>query len=99
MHNSTSLILNSRISIGFPGIEDYENWHGKPLGDKAAEIVKALQNGLHSANRMPIELAKPTATVPNVNLNNVRLSEPPNYKLGEKVIFRFILNIRVRHLF
>ncbi|RWS17203.1 transketolase-like protein, partial [Dinothrombium tinctorium] len=73
---------------GFPGIEDRENWHGKPLGDKAGDVLKVLNEQLHSPNRVPLEFKPPQCKVPDVDLKIVRLSEPPNFKLGDKVATR-----------
>ncbi|RWS23871.1 transketolase-like protein [Leptotrombidium deliense] len=73
---------------GFPGIEDRENWHGKPLGDKAKDVVNALKEQLHSANRIPHQLQSPVCKAPNVDLKAVKLSEPPNFKLGDKIATR-----------
>ena len=36
----TALILKTYKGRGIPGIEDQENWHGKPLGDKAAAAIQ-----------------------------------------------------------
>lgn len=97
--------------IGFAGIEDKENWHGKPLGgkisenlfarvgvkftefffplDKADEILKNLQGQLHSQNRTTFKPNPITTSVPDAKLVGVKLSEPPNYKLGDKVSSEF----------
>ncbi|XP_003383991.1 PREDICTED: transketolase-like protein 2 [Amphimedon queenslandica] len=80
----TALILKTFKGKGFPNVEDLDNWHGKPLGpqaDAALEAVRALikNNGPHGI--------KPLAFVddaPKVDLSAVKLSEPPNYKLGDK---------------
>jgi transketolase len=64
-------------------IEDKEKWHGTPLGDKAEEIIKAITQKIKS-NSVSLPIKPPTVNVPAVKLD-VKLSEPPNYKLGEKV--------------
>lgn len=70
---------------GLTGIEDMDNWHGKPLGDKAAQVIATLRPlaDLPGPNPEP----KPYNPVPAVDLS-VKLSEPPSYKLGEKVATR-----------
>ena len=70
---------------GFVGIEDMDNWHGKPLGDKASEVIAALRPLADLPG--PVPSPKPFTPVPAVDLS-VHLSEPPNYKLGEKVATR-----------
>lgn len=37
---------------------------------------------------MPINIAKPISDAPAINITNVRLSTPPNYKLGESIATR-----------
>lgn len=79
------------IGRGFPGIEDAENWHGKPLGDKAEESIAAckalIQNsGHHGLKPLPIIDDAPKFDIPKISL-----SEPPNYKLGDKVSLECIL--------
>lgn len=69
---------------GFPGIEDKDNWHGKALGDKADEVIKAIKQRLHS-QQVTLKPKPPTTTVNPVDLSKVYLSEPPNYNLGDKV--------------
>ena len=70
---------------GFPEIEDEENWHGKPLGQKAQAALDAV-NALiknpkpHGLSPLPFKDDAPPVVLPQV-----KLSEPPNYKLGEKV--------------
>lgn len=36
----TAILLKSFKGRGIPGIEDMDNWHGKPLGDKADAAIK-----------------------------------------------------------
>lgn len=36
----TALIAKTFKGKFFPNIEDLDNWHGKPLGDKADEVIK-----------------------------------------------------------
>jgi transketolase len=76
--------MNEYLVIGFPNIEDKEKWHGTPLGDKAEEVIKAITQRIKS-NSISIPIKPPTINVPVVKLEDVRLSEPPKYKLGEKV--------------
>ena len=75
---------------GFPEIEDEENWHGKPLGQKAQaalDAVKALikNPGPHGLSPLPFQDDAPPVVLPQV-----KLSEPPNYKLGDKVCARLV---------
>lgn len=37
---------------------------------------------------MPVTIPKPISDAPVINITNVRLSTPPNYKYGEKIATR-----------
>ena len=36
----TAIIAKTFKGRNFPNIEDVENWHGKPLGDKSEEVIQ-----------------------------------------------------------
>lgn len=66
-----------------PGIEDLENWHGKALGDKGKGFIEDPANSRTTAGSH--QITPPANDVaPNDN-SPITLSEPPSYKLGEKV--------------
>lgn len=69
---------------GFVNIEDKDNWHGKPLGDKADEVVGEIRKRMKS-NGGSYHPKPSSVDVPPVDLDSVKLSEPPKYALGEKV--------------
>ncbi|XP_037037304.1 transketolase-like protein 2 [Bradysia coprophila] len=85
----TALIAKTYKGKFFPNIEDADNWHGKPLGDKADEVIKHLNGLIHNHGPLQITPQKPLKDdAPVVSLSNVKLSEPPAYKLGEAVATR-----------
>ncbi|KAG4074412.1 hypothetical protein HA402_000391 [Bradysia odoriphaga] len=85
----TALIAKTFKGKFFPNIEDADNWHGKPLGDKADEVIKHLNGLIHNHGPLQITPQKPLKDdAPVVSLSNVKLSEPPAYKLGEAVATR-----------
>ncbi|KAH7639969.1 hypothetical protein DERF_014051 [Dermatophagoides farinae] len=67
-------------------IEDKVNWHGKPLGDKAEAIIAQIQSRI-STPKTTLKPESPIVNVPDVDLS-VRLVEPPNYTIGQKVATR-----------
>lgn len=71
---------------GFPGIEDLDNWHGKPLGAKGEEIIKQLENIIKSASTT-LKPKPPQEQLPATDLT-VKLSEPPSYGADAKVATR-----------
>lgn len=68
------------------------DWHGKPLGKNAENIVKHInelikdKSGKLAHELLPIK--PPTITVPANDISNIKLSKPPSYKLGQEVATR-----------
>lgn len=94
----TCLIAKTFKGKGFPGIEDLENWHGKPLGDKSNGVIAALQNVLHNKGPSKISPLEPDEVVPKVNISNIKLSEPPNYTLGQLIATRLAYGTAITKL-
>lgn len=89
----TAIIAKTFKGQAFPGIEDQENWHGKPLGSEAERVIKHL-NGL-IVNKGALQIAPPAPVedaVP-VHIANIRLAQPPAYKLGEEVATRLAYGV------
>lgn len=86
----TAIVAKTYKGKRFPGIEDQENWHGKPLGEKGIEIIKVLQDELANGISVDVKLspAEPEETVVNIEFSQITLSEPPKYSLGQKVATR-----------
>uniref|UniRef100_A0A182NZM0 TOG domain-containing protein n=1 Tax=Anopheles epiroticus TaxID=199890 RepID=A0A182NZM0_9DIPT len=85
----TAIIAKTYKGKHFPNIEDLENWHGKPLGDTAADVVAHLQKLIR--NPGPIALAPPSPqkeSAPKVNIKGIELATPPAYQKGEQVATR-----------
>ena len=80
-----ALIAKTFKGRGLDGIEDKDNWHGKPLGDKADAVIAALKSRT-DMNSKPVVTA-PSVSVAPVDLT-VSLSEPPAYQIGEKLATR-----------
>jgi len=60
------------------------NWHGKPLGVKADEVISSLEAQMKNKD-VTLRPQPITATVPKSDISNITLSEPPNYELGQSV--------------
>ena len=88
----TAIIAKTFKGKFFPHIEDLENWHGKPLGDKANEVIKHLEGLMIDASTgAPALTPKSPSTskvAPVVDITKVKLSSPPAYKLGDQVATR-----------
>merc|ERR1739838_963117 len=72
----TAIIAKTFKGRGFPTIEDGENWHGKPLGAKAEEVLSAIQAQIKDSG--------PNSIVPQKPLN----SDAPSYNMGDKIATR-----------
>ena len=59
------------------------------MGAKTESILEAISSQI--ANNGPHEIVpeEPTTTVPQSNITDVMLSEPPSYTLGQKVFITF----------
>lgn len=84
----TAIIAKTFKGKYFPNIEDLENWHGKPLGSEADNVVKHLEGLIKNKGPLTLQPASPTTTAPTVSISNIALSSPPNYNLGEQVATR-----------
>lgn len=85
----TAIIAKTFKGKFFPNIEDLENWHGKPLGDKANEVIKHLEGLIVDASaHLTPKTLNPSHLAPVVDVTNVKLSSPPGYKLGDQVATR-----------
>ncbi|XP_043282258.1 transketolase-like protein 2 isoform X2 [Venturia canescens] len=85
----TAIIAKTFKGKNFPNIEDLENWHGKALGKNAEEVLKHLTSTLKNPGPLGLHPQKPLVEdAPAVDITNIKLDSPPNYKLGEEVATR-----------
>jgi transketolase len=85
----TALLAKTYKGKGIPGIEDEENWHGKPLGAKTEEALTAINGALVNPNiRLVPKPPIKDAAVVGTDYSGVSLSEPPKYAIGDKVATR-----------
>uniref|UniRef100_A0ACB8EHA6 Uncharacterized protein n=2 Tax=Sphaerodactylus townsendi TaxID=933632 RepID=A0ACB8EHA6_9SAUR len=86
-HQPTAIIAKTYKGKGITGIEDKENWHGKPLPKNMAEqIIQEIDDRIQ--NKKKLAPAFPQEDAPFVNIRNIRMPSPPNYKMGEKIATR-----------
>ncbi|XP_018374322.1 PREDICTED: transketolase-like protein 2 isoform X2 [Trachymyrmex cornetzi] len=85
----TAILAKTFKGKNFPQIEDIENWHGKPLGNRAADVLQHLNGLLKNPGNLQLHPQKPLVDdAPIVDISNIALAFPPNYKLGEQVATR-----------
>ncbi|XP_067854835.1 transketolase-like [Heptranchias perlo] len=83
----TAILAKTIKGKGIEGVEDKENWHGKPIPkDKVEEVIKAIKAGIQKSKKLTPR--QPVENAPTVNIENIKLASPPKYKHGEKVATR-----------
>merc|ERR1739838_19479 len=84
----TAIIAKTFKGRGFPTIEDGENWHGKPLGAKAEEVLAAIQAQIKNSGPNSIVPQKPlNSDAPAVDISNITI-DAPSYNMGDKIATR-----------
>lgn len=75
---------------GIDGVEDMDNWHGKPLGERAQAALEQIENRISNRGATTLTIQEPMKDAPVVPTDDsdIRLAAPPSYKLGEKVATR-----------
>lgn len=85
----TAILAKTYKGYKFPTISDELDWHGKPLGAKADEVIQAIEQQMQPGTSTGVpHIAEPVNDAPEVNIDDVRLSAPPAYKMGELVATR-----------
>lgn len=81
----TAIIAKTLKGKFMKDIEDKDNWHGKPVDAKLTEDIKAMIKGDKPQWKIPGVLdVKPQ----DLKLGSIKMSKPPEYKLGDKVASR-----------
>jgi len=84
----TAIVAKTFKGKGLNGIEDMDNWHGKPIPKDRMEAVLAdLQAQIQSPNKVMTPEA-PQEDAKAVDYSAIRLPSPPAYKLGDKIATR-----------
>ncbi|KAH8286851.1 hypothetical protein KR018_002026, partial [Drosophila ironensis] len=85
----TVLLAKTIKGRDFVGYEGLEVMHGRPLGWRGECVIRRLKMTLSNPNArmMPKKLPK-CGLAPEVDINNIMLCGPPNYRLGDSVSTR-----------
>uniref|UniRef100_A0A6P4EXP8 transketolase n=1 Tax=Drosophila rhopaloa TaxID=1041015 RepID=A0A6P4EXP8_DRORH len=85
----TALLARTVKGKDFVGIEGLDEMYGQPLGKRAEAVIKNLQMMISNPNvhLTPKKIGK-CGNAPEVNINNILLCNPPNYRLGDSVATR-----------
>ncbi|CAI4226469.1 unnamed protein product [Auanema sp. JU1783] len=82
----TAIICKTLKGKGIEGVEDLDNWHGKPV---AADKINAIKARFHGSQKGKLVASKPLndAPVVDLQLGSIKIATP-TYKKGEKVATR-----------
>uniref|UniRef100_A0AAZ3Q5H4 Transketolase n=1 Tax=Oncorhynchus tshawytscha TaxID=74940 RepID=A0AAZ3Q5H4_ONCTS len=84
----TMIVAKTFKGRGLKGIENTDNWHGKPMPkDRAEEAIKDLESQIQNPNKTICPELPNEDTAP-ADLSPLTLPSPPNYKIGDKVATR-----------
>jgi transketolase len=83
----TAIIAKTFKGKDISGVENQDDWHGKPVPVEKADEIRAI---LKSTKRHNWQIKAPPNDAPDTKLSfgNIHLSSPPSYKLGEKIATR-----------
>lgn len=85
----TAIVAKTLKGKNFPLIENVDNWHGKPLGEHSDKIIQHLKGLIKNPGPLQIHPQKPLKDdAPVVDISNIKLSSPPEYKIGDLVATR-----------
>lgn len=83
----TAILAKTFKGKGVKGVEDFDNFHGKALGDKGKDAVQIMKAQL-SSEENSLERPPVVEDAPKIGDLKVKLSQPPSYKLGDQVAVR-----------
>jgi len=82
----TCLLAKTFKGRGIPGIEDADDWHGKPLGTaKSDSFIATIKGQIVNSGPHGLRARMPADTLSEIPFGGMKMSEPPAYKLGDKV--------------
>lgn len=84
----TCILAKTYKGKGCPGVEDLDNWHGKPLGGQSDAALKAINDQIVNKGPHGLKPPSPSKQVPPNNISNIKLSEPPSYQMGQQLATR-----------
>nr|XP_048688703.1 transketolase-like protein 1 isoform X1 [Caretta caretta] len=83
----TAIVAKTYKGRGIPGVEDAENWHGKPMPkDKVESIIGAIQSRIQTHEVLVPQ--PPIEDVPQISIAGICMPSPPEYAIGDKVATR-----------
>ncbi|KAJ8404652.1 hypothetical protein AAFF_G00335150 [Aldrovandia affinis] len=83
----TAIVAKTFKGKGLKGIENEENWHGKPIPkDRVVSLLADLQEQIQT--NKPLRPKQPNEDTADADLSPISLPSPPEYKIGDKMATR-----------
>ncbi|KAM3911621.1 transketolase-like protein 1 [Leptodactylus fuscus] len=83
----TAIIAKTFKGKGISGVENQDNWHGKPMPkDKVESIINEIQGQIQTNKK--VTPSAPVRDAPEVSIADIKMPTPPSYKLGDKIATR-----------
>ncbi|XP_078394303.1 transketolase-like, partial [Cetorhinus maximus] len=83
----TAIVAKTLKGKGIKGVEDEENWHGKPVPkDRVDAVLRDIEGRIQS--KAPPKPGPPREDAPAVDISAIKMPSPPGYKLGDKIATR-----------
>ncbi|XP_015270940.1 PREDICTED: transketolase-like protein 1 [Gekko japonicus] len=83
----TAIVAKTFKGRGIPGVEDGDNWHGKPIPkDKVDSVINTIQSQIQT-NKVQ-SILPPVEDVPQISIADIKMPSPPAHKIGEKMATR-----------
>ncbi|MEE6505849.1 hypothetical protein FKM82_005675 [Ascaphus truei] len=83
----TAIVAKTYKGKGIPGVENEDNWHGKPIPkDKVESIINEIQNQIQTNKKLNPKL--PATDAPTISIADIKMPSPPSYKIGDKIATR-----------
>ncbi|KAM4019164.1 transketolase-like protein 1 [Anomaloglossus baeobatrachus] len=83
----TAIVAKTYKGKGISGVENQDNWHGKPMPkDKVEAIIKEIQDNIQT--NKTLTPAAPVKDAPQVDITNIKMPTAPSYKVGDKIATR-----------
>nr|XP_010330093.1 transketolase-like protein 1 isoform X2 [Saimiri boliviensis boliviensis] len=86
-HKPTAVVAKTFKGRGTPSMEDAESWHGKPMPrERADAIIKLIESQLKTSRNLDPQ--PPIEDSPEINIMDIRMTSPPDYRVGDKIATR-----------
>lgn len=85
----TCLLAKTFKGRGIPEVEDADDWHGRAIGAaKSESVLNTIRRQIANSGPHGLRPCLPADTLTEIPLGGIEMSDPPTYKLGDKIATR-----------